>query len=389
MRKNGCVNLGDTGMYYAAFGSGPRNLVVLPGLSDGLATVKGKAWILSSSFRKFFREYTVYVFSRKNDMPQGYSIRDMAEDQVRAMREIGIRKACLLGVSQGGMIAQMIAVSYPEMVEKLVLAVTAPSANAVVRENVSAWIGMAEKGDHTALMADTAEKMYSETYLQKNRKWFPLLARFTKPRSYDRFLKNAQAILSFDCTGELGKIQCPTLILAGSEDHTVGKDAEGEMNRRIPGSELFVYEGLGHGAYEEAKDFYDRVLEFCSRQGAGTGEGERQANTVKKLEIRDAEQFAEVIGQIGVRNLVSMEVETYTGSYLDGVNWDFLRYVYNRDKEPDRDRWIDYTIVNKESVSPESLASDFTELKEKGLAAWPVILTYEEEGTEDSARGQN
>ena len=38
------------------------------------------------------------------------------------------------------------------------------------------------------------------------------------------------------------------------------------MNRAIAGSELYVYEGLGHGAFEEAKDFYDRVLEFCDRQ---------------------------------------------------------------------------------------------------------------------------
>ena len=37
MRKNGCVAVGDTEMYYVAFGDGKRNLVVLPGLSDGIA----------------------------------------------------------------------------------------------------------------------------------------------------------------------------------------------------------------------------------------------------------------------------------------------------------------------------------------------------------------
>lgn len=40
MRKNGSVTDGDTEMYYVAFGDGKRNLVVLPGLSDGLTTVK-------------------------------------------------------------------------------------------------------------------------------------------------------------------------------------------------------------------------------------------------------------------------------------------------------------------------------------------------------------
>ena len=53
MRKNGCVNVGNTEMFYAAFGNGSRKMIVLPGLSDGLATVKGKAWILASSYKDF------------------------------------------------------------------------------------------------------------------------------------------------------------------------------------------------------------------------------------------------------------------------------------------------------------------------------------------------
>ncbi len=263
MRKNGCVKTGDTEMYYAAFGGGSGKLVVLPGLSDGLATVKGKAWILASPYKRFFREFTVYMFSRKNDMPEAYSIADMADDQALAMKELGIEKACVLGVSEGGMIAQLLAARHPEIVDRPILAVTAPYANDTVKDAVSAWIGMAGRGDHKALMTDTAEKTYSERYLQKNRKFLPLLAGLTKPSSYDRFMKNAMAILHFDARKELENISCPTLIIAGSEDKTIGNEAAGELQSGIARSELFVYEGLGHGAYEEAPDFYDRVLAFC------------------------------------------------------------------------------------------------------------------------------
>ena len=265
--KNGRVEIDNTDMYYAAFGSGKRTLVVLPGLSDGLATVKGKALILSTPYRKYLRDYTVYMLSRKNDMPEGYTIEAMADDQALAMAKLGIERACVLGVSQGGMIAQRLAIRHPDCVEKLILAVTAPNANGVVQEVVSGWIDMALRGDHAALMADTAEKMYSDAYLQRNRRLFPLLARFTKPNSYDRFLKNARAILRFDARDRLSGIVCPTLILAGSEDHTVGREACHELHGGIPGSELYVYDGLGHGAYEEAKDFYERVLAFCDKAG--------------------------------------------------------------------------------------------------------------------------
>ncbi|MBQ7703197.1 MAG: alpha/beta hydrolase, partial [Firmicutes bacterium] len=140
--------------------------------------------------------------------------------------------------------------------------VTAPYANDVVRDAVTTWLGMAEKGDHLSLMTDTAERMYSEAFLKKNRKMFPLVAKFTKPSSYERFFRNAHAILDFDSRDELSKINCPTLIIAGAEDKTVGTDAVHELNEMIPGSETFVYEGLGHGAYEEAKDYYDKVLDF-------------------------------------------------------------------------------------------------------------------------------
>ena len=269
--KNGCVKIGDTEMAYAAFGKGARTLIVLPGLSDGLTTVKGKAWILAAPYKRFFKDYTVYMFSRKNHMPEGYTIRDMAGDQVEAMKSLGIDKAFVLGVSQGGMIAQCMAIEHPEAVEKLILAVTAPNANEVVREVVSGWIEMAGRGDHAALMTDTAERMYSEKYLKKNRKYFPLLARFTKPRGYERFFRNAEAILSFDVRDALSKITCPTLIMAGSDDRTVGNDAAVLLQSGIRGSELYIYEGLGHGAYEEAKDFYERVFEFCSRRRHPSG----------------------------------------------------------------------------------------------------------------------
>ena len=261
--KNGSITIGNTEMYYVSFGKGKKTLTVLPGLSDGLATVKGKALLLAPPYKRFSKEYTVYMFSRKNDMPEGYTIRQMAEDQAAALKRLGMEKTSVLGVSQGGMIAQYLAIDHPEMVEKLILAVTAPYANDKAKDAVVTWIEMAKKGDHVSLMVDTAERMYSKAYLDKNRKLFPLIAGFTKPGNYERFLRNAYAILDFDARSELEKISCPALIIAGGDDNTVGNEAPNELTRAIPGSKMYIYEGLGHGAYEEAGDFYDRVYEFC------------------------------------------------------------------------------------------------------------------------------
>lgn len=260
--KNGQVALDDTTMSYAAIGHGEKVLVVLPGLSDGLATVRGKALLLAAPYRKYFDQFTVYMFSRKDRMPSGYTIRQMAEDQARAIDILGLKKVSVMGVSEGGMIAQCLAIDYPEMVEKLVIAVSAPKVNQLIRECVGRWTDFANRKDHKQLMIDTAEKSYSEHYLKKYRAMYPVLGLLGKPADYSRFLVNANAILSFDVEGELNKINCPTLIIGGSDDKIVGAEASYEMQKQINNSELYVYPGLGHAAYEEAPDFYDRVFRF-------------------------------------------------------------------------------------------------------------------------------
>ena len=54
--KNGTVPIGNTEMSYAAFGSGKKVLILLPGLSDGLTTVEGKALLLAAPYKLFFKE---------------------------------------------------------------------------------------------------------------------------------------------------------------------------------------------------------------------------------------------------------------------------------------------------------------------------------------------
>ncbi len=260
--KNGSVQMGHTRMHYVSFGYGSKPLVLLPGLADGLASVKGKALLLARPYSIFFQKYTVYMFSRKNDMPEGYAIRDMAHDQAQAMEALGMGKAAVMGVSQGGMIAQYVAVDYAQLLDKLVIAVSVPRANDMIRSCVSQWISFAEKGNYRQLMIDTAEKNYSAERLKKIRKLYPLIGVIGKRLVYDRFLINARAILQFDASQDIKKIACPTLIIGAEKDKVVGVRASYEMNERIAGSELYVYKGLGHAAYEEAGDFNQRVFHF-------------------------------------------------------------------------------------------------------------------------------
>ena len=150
--KNGVLDLDGARMDYIRFGTGARTLVILPGLGDGLQTVKGTALPMALMYRIFAQDFTVYAFSRKDPLPEGYSTREMARDQAMAMERLGIGSADILGVSMGGMIAQWLAADFPDKVGKLVLAVTCARPNTILRESVEEWIGLAQREAHTAFM---------------------------------------------------------------------------------------------------------------------------------------------------------------------------------------------------------------------------------------------
>ena len=251
-----------SGTDYVRFGTGREVLVILPGLGDGLRTVKGTALPMAWMYRCFSKEFTVFCFSRKAELPQGHTTRDMALDLKEAMDELGIERAHVLGVSMGGMIAQWLAIDHPEAVDRLVLAVTSSRPNPVLTGSIEEWMAQAKRGDHTALMDSNLQKIYSPRYYRRNKWMIPLVGKLTRPRSYDRFLIQAAACLEHDTFGLLSNIASPTLVIGGEQDLALGPEASRELAGQIPGARLEMYPQWGHGLYEEAPDFNQTVLRF-------------------------------------------------------------------------------------------------------------------------------
>ena len=261
--KNAFLDLPSGIQDYIRFGSGPKTLVMIPGVGDGLKTVKGMALPFALLYRSLAKDFTVYVFSRRRNLSPGMTTRDMAEDLNCAMEALGLSGTALVGVSQGGMIAQWLAIDHPDKVEKLVLTVTLSRPNAVVRDVIARWIRMADRGDYKGIMVDTAERSYSEKRLKLARLEYRLLGSVGKPKSFERFRIQAESCVTHDAYDLLERITCPTLVIGGKEDKIVTGKASVEIARKIPGCKLFLYDGLGHGLYEEAPDFLRRVKAFC------------------------------------------------------------------------------------------------------------------------------
>ena len=247
---------------YIRFGTGNKNLIMLPGLGDGLRTTRGTAVPMALYYRCFAKDYTVYIISRKTKLSPGATTRDMARDLQKAMAELGIEKASLLGLSMGGMIAQHFAADYPEMLEKLVLVVTCARETPILLESLEEWLGCARRGDHTALMDSNVRRIYSDAYYRRNKWLVPIMGKLTKPKSYNRFLIQAEACRTHNAWESIPRITVPSLVIGGEQDHSLGGEASRELAARIPGAVLKMYPQWGHGLYEEAKDFLPVVMEF-------------------------------------------------------------------------------------------------------------------------------
>ena len=261
--KNGQLDLATGRMDYIRFGSGRKVLVMIPGVGDGLKTVKGMALPFAMLYRPLAKDFTVYVFSRREQLAPHMTTREMAEDLNLAMEALGLSAAAVVGVSQGGMITQWLAVNHPDKVDRLVLTVTLSRPNDTVKDVISRWTEMAKNGDYAGIMLDTAERSYSEKRLRKARVTYKLLGSLGKPKSFDRFLIQAESCVTHDTYDRLGSISCPTLVIGGTDDRIVTGKASEEIAEKIPGSQLYMYQGLGHGLYEEAPDFLQRIRDFC------------------------------------------------------------------------------------------------------------------------------
>ena len=260
--KNGAVKLSCGEMDYIRFGGGEKHLIFLPGLGDGLQTVKGTTLPMSLMYRVFAKKYTAWMFSRKRDLPRGYTNRDMAVDQAEAMDILGISGADVVGVSMVGMIAQHLAIDHPKKVRKLVLTVTCSRPNPILTESVEEWVSCARRGDHTALMDSNVRRIYSGEYYRRNKWLVPIMGKATKPKSYERFFVQANACLTHDAYEELHRVCAPTLVIGGEKDNVLGGDASRELAEKIPNCLLWMYEKWGHGLYEEEKSFNREVMGF-------------------------------------------------------------------------------------------------------------------------------
>ena len=244
---------------YFHFGTGEKTLVILPGLS--VFNITRFAREIANEYSVFKDGFTVYVIDRIDEIPEKYTVSDMARDTASLIDSLGLRDIYLFGASQGGMIALEIAARRPELVKKLALCSTALSVSGKT-EIIDEWSSLARRGDGARLYDSFMKAVYPDRI-------YRLLTAAPAPEitgaELDRFAELAGGTTGFDVTDKTDRIACPVLAAGARDDDVLGGGAIFEIIEKFksrPDFESIIYDGYGHAAYDTAPDFRDKLYEF-------------------------------------------------------------------------------------------------------------------------------
>jgi pimeloyl-ACP methyl ester carboxylesterase len=208
-----------------------------------------------------------------------YRLRDMAEDTTGLMDVLGIKSAHLVGASMGGMIAQEIAISFPQRVRSLT-SIMSTTGNPRIPPPTRAAAAMlmapppTTKDEYLARFAQTWKILRVGSFPQDE-----ALDRARAERCFERGLSPAgvgrqlRAILASGSRKErLRTVRAPTLVIHGTVDPLVNPAGGKDTAASIPGAKLLMIEGMGHAVpipmWPEIIDAIDKHAHGASAKAA-------------------------------------------------------------------------------------------------------------------------
>jgi 3-oxoadipate enol-lactonase len=189
-----------------------------------------------------------------------YSLDELSEDVRALLRALGITRTHFIGLSMGGMIGQIIAIKYPQMLQSLVLCDTMSRVPTEAKPMWDDRIHTAETGGMEPLVEPTLARWFTESFRQKGS---PVLdqvrtmIRNTPPRGYTGC---CHAIAALNLTDHLKAITLPTLIIVGEDDPATPVAASHVIHEQIRGSELVILKSAAHLSNLEQPEAFNQAL---------------------------------------------------------------------------------------------------------------------------------
>ncbi len=261
-RRRAITGYSSNGLPYACIGSGASNLVVFGGLEFQHKPPSAIMLRMSTGYLRGLEDsYKIYIVSRKPDLPPGYSLSDMSDDYaVMIKNELG-GLADIIGVSTGGAIAQHFAIDHPDLVRRLVLAMTGFRLTEEGKELQRKVADLARKRKRHAASALLGTAIIRKGIAKHVFKWFMwLMGPLMIPADASDGIVEIEAEDRHDLSDRLDRIKAETLVIGGEEDFFYPVR---ETARKIPNARLVLYPNLGHNAmFARSRQFGEEIKAF-------------------------------------------------------------------------------------------------------------------------------
>jgi 3-oxoadipate enol-lactonase len=248
-------------IHYERAGRGPA-LLLLHGIGSNSRSFRHQLAALSDAFDVIAWDAPGY--GQSEDPKSVFTLADLADRAVGLLDELRIERAHVLGVSMGGVVAQLVYHRHSRRVHSLVLVDTNPGGAALPEPERSARVrqrldalerlgprGMAEQRAPVLVRSDAPPELVDELA--------DIMAE-VRPAGY---CAAAVALGSIDLTAQLGAIGAPTLVIHGEQDAVVPLETGRQLAAAIPGARLVVIPEAGHVSnQEQPAAFNAAVREF-------------------------------------------------------------------------------------------------------------------------------
>lgn len=202
-----------------------------------------------------------------------YTLDEMAGDCVGLLDHLGVQAAHVVGVSQGGMIAQTLAIRHPERVLSLASIMSSTGDRAVGQPHPEALPTLLTSGpadrEGFAESAVQVFRVIGSPGFDADEEKLRKLARASFDRGYypEGTARQLLAILaSGDRTETLRRLDVPTVVIHGTDDALIDVSGGKATAAAIPGARLELIEGMGHDLPRELwPRFVDLIAENAER----------------------------------------------------------------------------------------------------------------------------
>lgn len=267
------AHVSDISIYYEVLGDSGSPIVLINGYSCTKVD-----WDLSQLQRMASRHRVVILDNRgvgQTDKPSTlYTMRGFAADVIGLLDALAIDRAHIMGVSMGGMIAQHVALDYPERVLGLVLGCTAAGEPGKIfpispSNEVVEFLARPSSGDRAKDNRDAWPVIYSRQFIEGNHAYLEahLQDSLEYPESplYALQLQLEAILNTHDTLHRLSDIRHPTLVQTGLLDVMIPPGNSRILADRIPNAHLIEYPGAGHGYLDEVgSTAVDDILSFLA-----------------------------------------------------------------------------------------------------------------------------